>query len=386
MYAHSIVRTLKQLRDEKRGIHPDPAWMLRVRAQVQGQVQASCAQGTQAKVSFVVQAWQAVCALFPTSVIAAIRGPAFAVASLIFVVLGGSIMSVSAAEKSLPGDVLFSVKLATEQTRIMLAKTQGQKLKLKTEFVGRRVQEVRDLVASPSPDQGHRIKAAAELLKRDLDTVKTQLHEADGQVSAGEIASAAKTIDEQSTAVVLVLKDARDGMSAETKTTMTEAEVAAVTTGVKAVQILIDAHDRPEVKDVMSDEELLQVISNRVQGMEAGIADAVKIVASSTPEALSLSATSTAALTGSTSTTQEQIQDAQTSIAETKVMIQESNLGELKDKLGEVAKVVANVEKTVGALPATSSSTDDGVSTDGDGTGSTSSTTSTFTTSTVPPK
>lgn len=55
---------------------------------------------------------------------------ALASLSLILVLVLGSLSTVAASAQALPGDPLYSVKLATERTRLLLTDNQGQKIKL----------------------------------------------------------------------------------------------------------------------------------------------------------------------------------------------------------------------------------------------------------------
>jgi len=186
-----------------------------------------------------------------------------------------------------------------------------------------------------------------------LDTVKNQLHDASLGEPAAEVANAAKALDQQSTELVSVFQDFKDDMPDEVKIKMTEAEVAAVNTGVKAVQVLIESHDRPEVKDVMSDEELLQMVNQRLQGMEVGISDAAQKIGAASGTVASISATTSTVPVlplSEVSSTQAQLKSAQTSLAETRQLIEENKFDLVGDKLAETANAVATVEKSVDAL------------------------------------
>lgn len=374
---------LRLVKDMTQRIEPDAQWMLRTRERLLQRVQRSTAVTHPASLLWKARAKEFLLIVFPGDLLDVVRGPVMAVLSVIGLVLGGSIASVSASERSIPGDLLYPVKLATEQARVLLEKQRTEKVKLKTEFAARRVEEIKALNKTNDPKKPEHIKEAVDILKNDLDTVKTQLHEANEQAVPGEAAQTAKLVDQKSTELASALKEVKADLPEESKAGISEAESAVVSTGVKAVQILIESHQSSDGKDIVTAEEIKQSITNKVQGLEAGIADVASKVmdigvesassssstpqegaASTTLEQIAASSTSTAALLKGS---MDQLKSARDSLAETKQLLDENKIGELKDKLGEVAKAVNLVEKTVGEVvvaPAQLITSDQDVQTD----------------------
>lgn len=326
-------KRLEAIRNIKRGITPDAAWVLRTRGILLMQVGNSMPA---ASVSLWAR-WRVVARAFlPSQWLAALRGPVLAALSVLSVAFGGSIATVSAAERSLPGDFFHPVKLAMEQTRLAFTSGKKDKLQLKTEFLTGRLQEMREIASSEGVKRPARIKASAEILKRDFDTVKTQLNEVTHQESVGQqLAETAKLIDQTSVDALEALKQLKPSVSAETQVKVAEAEVAAVNTGVKAVQILVVAHDTPNMKEVMSNEEIVRSIQGKVQGMADNISNTSK----------KLSETSTSNTSSSTVLTQ--INTAKESLTQTKQLLEEGKLTEVTAALLETVKVVTTAEKTV---------------------------------------
>lgn len=355
MNSRELQRKLQFIRKVERGIRPDTEWVLRTREALCMQV-ANSLPVTPAPLSRRIQAaWRH---LVPTQMLEYVRGPAFALLSIVGVVAGGSIASVSAAEQALPGDLLYPVKLAGEQTQLIFAKSKTDKLRIKTRFVERRVREMQAVATLPVSRKAERIQAAAENLRRDLDTVNDQLQEVSNNKNPDtikEVLEAAKFVDEKSSAAVEALKDVKVGLSVEAQGKMMEVETAAVVTGIKAVQVLIESHDAPEGKEVISTDELSQSIQGKVQGIENQIAStAQKII---TANGVSLTATSTATfltasstllslevVTTSTVAPLMQIRSAQQSLQAAKDSLQQNKFDVVKDKLGEAVKAVAVAE------------------------------------------
>lgn len=299
--------------------------------------------------------------LFPNAWKQIFRAPTLALFSLFGVVTGGSIISVSAAERSLPGDALYPIKLAAEQTRLLFTGGKTEKVKLKAEFVGRRANEIHTIATTSVSKRQERLHEATEMLKRDLDTVNLQLNEAAMQNSVADVAMAARAVDQASTSLVSTLKGVKIILSEEEKDGLSEAEAAAVNTGVKAVQVLIESQDKLVEQDaVLTTDQLKESIQNKVQGMEDHIADAaLKLSASSgTLSGDNASTTfSTLADAEVASSTNRQIKTAQQSLTETRQLLEENKMQEVKERLGDAAKVVTSVEQTMMALPMAASST-----------------------------
>ena len=79
--------------------------------------------------------------------------PVMSLVLMIMIVLSGSIATVSAAKGSLPGDALYSVKLAGEQVRLVLAPSDVSKVKVQLEIAENRVNEIKELVSQEGNGQ-----------------------------------------------------------------------------------------------------------------------------------------------------------------------------------------------------------------------------------------
>ncbi|MDO8583800.1 MAG: DUF5667 domain-containing protein [bacterium] len=364
MSKHEFEEKLRSIRRAERGLTPDPAWVLRTRETLMMQVQNSMPVAPMPFWTRVRESFRPFSA--PTRLVGSMRRQVIAVLSVFGVVAGSSLMSVSAADNSIPGDLLYPVKLAAEQTRLILTKDKTDKLKLKTEFVGRRVEEIKSLATSDASEKPDRLKQMAEIVKRDLDTVKIQLADMKLQKQTVKTTEAVRMIDQKSTELATALKDAKVDMSADVQSKVSEAEVAAVSTGVKAVQALIDSKTNPDTKDVVSSADLVQSINNKVQGLQNNVTDAAAragmtvVITTSTNNNGVISATSstvTLIAPNTTSTDQiTQIVNAQESLMQTKQLLQENKLDEVSDKLTETAKAVVSAEQVGDALVVTGAS------------------------------
>src|SRR3989338_1223971 len=78
--------------------------------------------------------------------------PAAAFISAFVLILGGWTATVNAAH-SVPGDVLYPVKLAGERMRLSFTNTAAQRVVLQAEYAGRRAQEAAEIALSDNSPQ-----------------------------------------------------------------------------------------------------------------------------------------------------------------------------------------------------------------------------------------
>lgn len=357
MNIREFQRKLQSIQTIERRIKPDPAWVSRTRKTLLMQV-ANTVSAEPAPVTIRVREFYQ--RFIPVHWVEVLRGPVLAVLSVLVIIAGGSIVSVSAAEQALPGDFFYPIKLVQEQAQLILAKSKTEKLKLKTGFVERRVKEIQAIAASDEPKKNERIKAAAESLRQDLDTVKKQLIDVSNVKESDEpvahVVEAVKFVDQKSEEVAANLKGVRSSISEDAQNKVTEVETAAVATGVKAVQVLIDSHDHPEAQKLLTTAELSLSIQGKVDGIQDQIASTAQKIIAANPAAAE-SATGTLAMFGSSSTiviidemeasptsALRQIKNAQLSLDQAKILLQQNKLDEVKDKLGDAAKAVSVAE------------------------------------------
>lgn len=365
MSPRELQKRLASIHKKGRGIQPDAEWLLRdreallqrMRSDVQG-----VKRSPRSRVRVMAEFYQS---FLPTQLIATIRGPVFALFSGVAVVLSGSIASVSAAERAVPGDLLYPVKIAAEQTRLVFASGKTDKIRLKTEFVTRRVEEIKQLNQT-KPREPARIKAAAENLKRDLDTVKNQLTDAKDQQPVDR-AKAAKLVDEAGTSIVASLKEVKSTAGPEARVQIAEAEAAAVNTSVKAVQVILETQSDAESQKVVSREQLIQSITAKVDGVEGHLTDTAQQLAnvvSSTTAPLALTVSSTTASTTlpvlleavSATSSLPEIVIAHASLKEAKQLLSENKIEEVANKLVEANRDAATAERKVEQIAANMSS------------------------------
>ncbi|MBI2550974.1 hypothetical protein HYV73_01350 [Candidatus Uhrbacteria bacterium] len=97
--------------------------------------------------------------------------PVFSV--ICFVLLGGWVASVQAAT-TVPGDVLYPVKLATERVQVSFA-SQEDRPALHAEFAQRRLDEVSEIQGSAREGKTELVRQAVEGFKKEIDNARQDL-------------------------------------------------------------------------------------------------------------------------------------------------------------------------------------------------------------------
>jgi|GEM_PF-1316435 len=279
---------LRSLRSIERELAPDPAWVAKTRSLLVSTIEQ--AQPVQKGRMEAQKTLKAMWRLGPSQFVQWMRRPVFATLAVFIGLAGGSLMSVSAAEQSLPGDFFYGLKLATEQARLAWVSAKDEKLKLKTEFTGRRIDELKQVAtdANVNNDRNERVVEVAEILKRDLNTMKRQLTEVSNESSAGKAADVAKLVDKKTSEVVNALQETKSQLSKESKEKVTEVQSIAADTGIKAVAVLAEKHQ--ESNDIVSATDVAQALENHAK-MIAGVTSSTVIQVSLS---VAMSATGTA--------------------------------------------------------------------------------------------
>lgn len=266
-----LTKRLQSLRSIERRIKPDAAWVKATRATILMQVGNTLPTQQASRMESVNQAVQH---FFVANILGVIRKPVMAIVSIVAVVAGGSMMSVSAAERSLPGDFLYGLKLATEQAQLALTTSREEKLKLKTEFTSRRVSELTQVAATAkSQDRagGDRVKQVAEILKSDLSTIKEQLGDVRQNASPEVSAAAAKLVDQKTNEVITALQQTKADISPDAKAAVTEAQSAAADASVKAIEVLVERHQ--ESNDIVPVQDVTDAIQNHATAVASATQD-----------------------------------------------------------------------------------------------------------------
>lgn len=242
----------------ERHIKPDAAWVRATRETLVMQIGNTLPLG---KITMSERAHAYVRFISASRIGELVRRPVMAVISLVAVLAGGSILSVSAAERALPGDVFYGLKLVSEQAQLVMAGTKQDQLKLKTHFTERRVNELQQVAKDDS--RRSQVAQVAEILKRDLNTMKQQLAEVTKEVPPESAVAAARMIDQKTNEVINALQETKPLLSPESVEKVTEVQSVAADTGVKAIEVMVEKHQ--ESNDTITEGDVQQAIQDHTK-------------------------------------------------------------------------------------------------------------------------
>jgi len=345
------IRLLKNLSEV---IAPRPEWLKSNRAILLMQVKNTNTRITDAGFN-LQKVWNILNIFLPRQIINYAVRPALSLASIVGLIFGGWITGVSASYSSLPGDTLYSVKLATENVRTTVA-SKPQSVKLHVEFAGRRAEEVRQIVTSnlPKPEKEQKVQEAVDHLKSDMTQAKTAMDEIKKDqtiVSSATIIDVAKAVDQKTNEIQKNLDVSKVELAKETLVTVQtspaqeqvkQATAITLDTGVKAVEILVEKHN--ENSNSILAQDVKTAVDNKLKTLEDKVG--------SIENQMTQVTNSTTTASGTVSTEQSAAQDkadkvklvepvkettdaAKVSISQAKDELSKDNLGAALDKIKE---------------------------------------------------
>ncbi len=332
MSGYQLFKRTRNIRKAASQMRPDAVWVSQTRKTLLMQVQNS--QPAPVKATATVN--RAFNIFMPVISFKWMRTPAAIATAVIMALFGGSFFSVSASEQALPGDFLYSIKLASEQARMAMVKSPDERVKLKTEFTERRVTEMKQVIDGPRADKSDRVKQAADVLKRDMDTIKNQLEEVKKTSSPEMAKQTATLVDEKIAALIADLQSSKIKLSAAERVKLSEAQAAASDTSLKAIEVLLKTHF--ENAEVVTEAELIEFLKNYNAKVAKTVSESTGMIANteapSTTETASTS--STAVLSDASSTNNN---------ASTTADITPEPEASVDDQMQEVTKSLSDADK-----------------------------------------
>lgn len=196
----------------------------------------------------------------------------FMIAALVF---GGWITSVSASYNSLPGDMLYRLKLVTEQTQVAFSSGSENRVQLRVEFAGRRLDEVTKLIDSTRPEKEKQVGEAVDHFKKEIQTVNKGMDDINDKKSktskdSERAVEMAKMVDMKATEYQDTLSRTVEKMPV-TQKAVNEAKEAVTDVEVKAVKVLVENHLSGETP--VDEQEVFDKIESKLNKVQQEIAD-----------------------------------------------------------------------------------------------------------------
>lgn len=403
-----LIKQLKTLKTKRAGGLARQAWVGAVREVLMERAEKDCrslkmqtAQSTkQLRLAFVMgRDWHR------------LMRPAVATFIVLALVFGGWITSVNASYNSLPGDMLYNLKIMTEHAQVALTSSKENKVKLSVEFAGRRLDEVAKLIEKQVPEKEKKVEKAVDNFKKDIKVAQQNLDEMKGKKakSAEKVVEVVNIVDEKASQYKEALNQTVEKVPS-TKKKVKEAKEAVTEVEVKAVEVLVEKHLSGEAN--ISEQEVAQKIENKLNKAQDEITQAesqlsgLGISTSGTAELIDseeaadetdgdVTETGEQGVEGvaaegegsSADTASEQINQAKEIIGEARTLLENKDYTAVIDRVKQVNTLAINVEDQVSEqtqISASASGTDEFIGVAEDGNTSASSTADVSTSSTLP--
>lgn len=290
MLNRELKNQIKSLRGLKGVGAPRSEWLKDNREILLMQIKNTLAPAkAEASIFQFAQVWNFLNVFMPRAAVSYVMKPVMVMVLAIGLVMGGWVTTVSASYNSLPGDVMYSVKLATENVQTTLA-SKPQETKLRAEFANRRAQEVKKIVKSNLPKKEKKIKVeeAVTHLKKELEQVKGNLDAMKNSapqpstVSANQAVEVAKVVEQKTIEIQKSLEQTKEDLKVDVKTEPTlltsalsvqeqvkQATATTVETGVKAVEVMVEKHQADGA--TMPTQEVKEAVDSKLKALEVKV-------------------------------------------------------------------------------------------------------------------
>ena len=183
-------------------------------------------------------------------------------------VFGGWIASVNASFDTVPGDILYPVKLVTEHVQITLATSGEQRAKLHTEFAGRRLEEMNAITSSDAEGKDVLVQAAMDGFRQEIASVNTELAEMT-KTDPEHAAALAIIVDQKTDAYVAAFAQTSPEVSEGNQVTVAEALTATEDTNDQALATIVQSHETNQQRQ--TEESLQKNFQQRLQELETRV-------------------------------------------------------------------------------------------------------------------
>lgn len=309
--------------------------------------------------------WQNYLRFFSFKIPQLVARPVGIIILVAVVALGSGVFMVSASQSSLPGDMLYPLKITSEKVQSTLLTDPQDSLALEIKFANRRMEEM-ELVnqKSESADRKkERVAKAANVLTQNLKNIQSNLETIKNQAdSSGQAAAAAGLVDNQ------LNQTTTDQMTNEVKGAMDE-------TFDKALAVMIDTFQNGRL-DYQAKAEIIKTINGKIDETKEKV-DALTVVLAdikieeiqASSEKSGESDNAEVSPTGSDNSASEaekpavvaqplpnkqeiaaSLESAQKLLAEAKKVMIISDVVSATDKLKEVKKIIFEAEENIKIL------------------------------------
>lgn len=195
---------------------------------------------------------------------------------LVIFAIAGTLGIVSAAQNSLPGDLMYPLKIVVEKAQAKFVASEGAKADLKTEFASRRMREFRQLIDKPevSAKQDQKIAQAVGNFQKEINDVNQLLNKTKDNESAVKAVAVAKQLNLEVVKYENTLTQANKTLSEPLQKDVQEAIDSVEKTKMASLKVIIEKSD-PEQDPALTQAVTSQVAA-KIEKTETQLAQVIK--------------------------------------------------------------------------------------------------------------
>ncbi len=274
---------LKVLKQNNSRMNPDRSWVLENKEKMMCQISNNISD--QKNTFSFSHIWDIISVVLPGHMVYSVVRPMVVFLLIGAVATSGWIASVGATVNSLPGDLGYGVKLATEKTQeIVTAVTSSgdKEAQMHMEFASRRAKEVKKVVENKVADNNavqtsKKVDDTIKRLEKSIDSANDKIKEV-SESQPEKIVETSKAVAEKTKEINDDLKEAGKEVG---NAGITEAKKKVTEVGLNAVEAVIKVKEEGSAE--VSDEEVRDLVNNQIENILADVdeiktqaADAIK--------------------------------------------------------------------------------------------------------------
>lgn len=271
---------------------------------------------------------------------------------VVFAFLGyNAIATMSTA--SIPGDVLYPFKTASENVQLSLTMADEKKVELQLSFLSRRTDELQKIAKQTDTSASKKVKIAQAVKKitSDVNTVKASMAKISMASVSPSALAVAKQVDDKTLVIEKDIVNVHASLPADIKQEVAQdIKTALATTDDAGAQMLTMIVKTTDAKGTtaQSDTDIAVRITERIKSMEADIkvaTDKVNNIATSTPAVATSSTVSTTDITKPADITdmKDKLKKATASLEEAKILLTKKEFDASLKKIQECKDIMNGV-------------------------------------------
>jgi hypothetical protein len=268
-------KVLEQLK-ELRNIKPRETWVKSNRHLLMSQITS---QAPEIKTSYWEMFSFVLKMFLPLRFVNFIARPVGIITMITIMVLSFGSLTVNASKSSLPGNILYPVKITSEKVKVSLTVSEDKKAKMHADNAEKRLQEINIIINSDDNEESKnkKISVASDNLKKEMESVSTNLDKVKDKKGEKEKVQKSmeivKAVDQQIEEISQKLQEGKKAVLDNNNVIkiINETQDIVDQVGVKTVEVLIEKYDKGEVE--LTSEEVFHTVEKKIKNIEDKIAE-----------------------------------------------------------------------------------------------------------------